>query len=105
MTITFDNIRWANGDQLNGHAIQSVTLDMDKHIAHINCVARQLDLPFVRYYYGGGISHHEFKVLDPDTINGCFNICIFDNGKVCAIDFSKNADKFFNQNQLRAMQW
>lgn len=104
MTLTFDNIYW-DPHTLNAHAIQSIILNMDKHIAHINCAARQLNLPFAHYRYGGGVSHHEFMVLDPDTINGCFNICIFDNGKVLAMDFSGNADKFFNQNQLDSMHW
>ena len=108
MTIIFENIQWADSqsaNMFNAHALQSIILSTDGHGAHINCATKHFDLPFVNYRYGGGVAHHEFKVLDPYTVNGCFNIRIFDNGKVSVIDFSRNADKFFNQRQIQSMNW
>ena len=90
MTLTFNSIN-IRPDSVNffGSQVDEIILDFDTNEVHFEGKRGSTHTIFYNYTYGGGVSHHSFRVPDPSG-EGSVAVVIFDNGTFGIQDFLHN---------------
>ena len=80
MKVTFNNIKTRQDSvAFFGGAVNSIVLDFDTNEVHFIGNASASHTFFYNYQYGGGVSHHSFRIPDISG-EGSVAVVIFDNG-------------------------
>lgn len=102
MTLTFNSIE-VRPDSVNffGGQVNEIVLDFNTNKVYFNGQGRSTHTFFYDYSYGGGVSHHSFRVPDPSG-EGSVAVVIFDNGTCGVQDFFRNIPQWV-RNRIEVM--
>ena len=80
MRVTFNNLETRQDSiEFFGGAVHSIVLDFETNEVHFIGDGSTSGTFFYNYQYGGGVSHHSFRVPDISG-EGSVSVVIFDNG-------------------------
>lgn len=86
MKVTFDNLNIRSDSVRFFNDVNNIILDFETNEVHFIGNDSTSHTFFFDYHYGGGVSHHEFRVPDPSG-EGSVCIVIEDNGTFSVQDF------------------
>lgn len=86
MKVTFDNLNTRPDSVRFFDDVNAIVLDFETNEVHFIGNDSSSHTFFFNYRYGGGVSHHEFRVPDPSG-EGSLAIVIFDDGTFGVQDF------------------
>lgn len=87
MKVTFDNVSVRpDSESFFGGTVNSIVLDFETNEVHFIGNSSDTHTFFWNYNYGGGVSHHSFRIPDPSG-EGSVEVVIFDDGTFGVQDF------------------